>query len=168
MCHGQAFFAAAVDACRRLGRRGILLSRHTEHLPPSLPGTVMHAAYAPFSELLPRAAALVHHGGIGTTAQAMRAGVPQLLMPMSHDQPDNALRVEKFGVGAALPPKKFTGPAVAKTLDGLLNSPRVAAACRAVAERFGAGSDALEKTVKCIEQVGAGARATEPAGTTAQ
>ena len=72
------------------GRRGLLLSRHREHIPRTLPSDVRHVEYAPFSELLPRCAALVHHGGIGTSAQALAAGVPQLIMPMGHDQPDNS------------------------------------------------------------------------------
>ncbi|MFW6061897.1 MAG: glycosyltransferase, partial [Planctomycetota bacterium] len=68
--HGHNFFAVAVDACRRVGRRGILLTRHTPHLPDHLPPEVLHVPYARFRDLLPRVAGLVHHGGIGTTAQA--------------------------------------------------------------------------------------------------
>jgi UDP:flavonoid glycosyltransferase YjiC (YdhE family) len=99
MSHGREFFQAAADACAILKRRGILLTRHSENLPESLPDGVIHVPYAPFSELLPHCAALVHHGGIGTTAQGMAAGVPQLVQPMSHDQPDNAMRLKRLGVG---------------------------------------------------------------------
>src|SRR5262249_29005603 len=79
--HGRPFFEAASAACTRLGRRGLLLTRHPEQLPERLPEGVRHVAYAPFGLLLPKVGALVHHGGIGTSAQGMAAGVPQLVMP---------------------------------------------------------------------------------------
>ena len=130
------FFQAGADACRRLGRRGLLLSRFTGQIPDPLPPGVRHAEYAPFGSLLPRAAAIVHHGGIGTAAQALRAGCPQLVMPMAFDQPDNAVRLERLGVGRYLRPSRFTGLAAARELDALLGSDDTARACRAVAGRF--------------------------------
>jgi UDP:flavonoid glycosyltransferase YjiC (YdhE family) len=131
------FFAAAAEACRSLNRRGMLLSRFREQVPADLPDAVRHFDYVPFGKLLPRAAALAHHGGIGTTAQGLRAGVPQLLMPLAHDQPDNAARIRKLGVGDWLPPSRFRGPAVAEVLGRLLASGEVREACRRVAARFG-------------------------------
>lgn len=130
MAQGESFFQAAVEACTQLGHRGVLLSKYTEHLPIRLPPTVRHFAFVPFSALLPRAAALVHHGGIGSCAQGLAAGVPQLLMPMAYDQPDNAARLRRLGVGRSLPPRHFTGPKVAALLDELLTDERVAANCR--------------------------------------
>src|SRR5262249_16894786 len=130
MRQGHAFFAAAAEACRLMGRRGLLVTRYPEQLPSPLPEGVGHCRYMPFSQLLARSAALVHHGGIGTTAQAFAAGVPQLVMPMSHDQPDNAARVVRLGVGRSLPPRRFKAPAVARLLGELLSSPEVAARCR--------------------------------------
>lgn len=136
MRYGGPFFAAAMDACRRLGRRGIFLTRYREQLPPRLSADVRHFDYLPLSTVLPRAAALVHHGGIGTAAQGLAAGVPQLTMPMAHDQPDNADRLRRLGVGASVPPRRFHGPIVARALDRLLGSAEVAAACRTAANRF--------------------------------
>jgi UDP:flavonoid glycosyltransferase YjiC (YdhE family) len=153
MMHGEEFFAAAVDACRRLCRRGILLSRHREHIPANLPADVIHVDFVPFSRILPRSAALVHHGGIGTSAQAMRAGVPQLVMPMSHDQFDNVDRMMRLGVAAALPRRRFTGKAVAARLAALLDSPATAAACLEVASRFHPGVDPLAETADCVERL---------------
>jgi len=94
------FFRTSVEACRAGGWRAILLSQFAEQLPPHLHENVRAFNYIPFSAVLRRAAALVHHGGIGTTAQALAAGVPQLLVPFAHDQPDNAVRVRRLGVGA--------------------------------------------------------------------
>jgi len=152
MRQGHAFFAAAAETCRLLGRRGLLLTRYPDQLPAPLPEGVRHCAYIPFSQLLPRSAALVHHGGIGTTAQALAAGIPQLLMPMSHDQPDNAARVERLGVGLSLAPRHFKAPAVARRLDELLNSPTVAANCRKVAQRF-IGADPIGEACRLIEEI---------------
>jgi rhamnosyltransferase subunit B len=144
------FFAAAVEACRLLNRRGLLLSRFREQIPAGLPDSVRHFDYVPFGQLLPRAAALVHHGGIGTTAQGLRAGVPQLIMPLAHDQPDNADRVRRLGAGDWLAPSRFRGPAVADKLRRLLGVPAVAQACRQVAARFD-GGDPLAPACEAIE-----------------
>ena len=97
------FFSAAVEACHRLGCRGMLLTRYAEQCPQRLPPGVRHFDYAPLSHVLPRAAALVHHGGIGTAAQGLASGRPQLVMPMTFDQPDNASRLVRRPVrGAAV------------------------------------------------------------------
>jgi UDP:flavonoid glycosyltransferase YjiC (YdhE family) len=151
--HARAFFEAAAEACARLGRRGVFLTRFPEQVPSLLPDAVRHFAYAPFSRLLPRAAALVHHGGVGTAAQGMAAGVPQLVMPLSHDQYDNAARMRRLGVAQALPPGRFRGTAVAASLGGLLGSSTVAACCRDVAGRFAADARALDHACEAIETV---------------
>ena len=111
-----------------------------------------HFDYVPFSQVLPRAAALVHHGGIGTCAQGLAAGVPQMVMPLAHDQPDNADRLRRLGVSRTVMPKRFHGPALAATLDDLLRCERTAKACRDVAERF-RGADPLGETCRLIEEV---------------
>jgi UDP:flavonoid glycosyltransferase YjiC (YdhE family) len=129
MVQGESFFAAAVEASQRLGRRAILLSPHREQLPPNLAELesrgIAHFDYIPFSEVLSRAAALIYHGGIGSLAQAIAAGIPQLVMPMAHDQPDNARRVKDLGIGDFLSPARFRGPAVARKLDALLGNPEI-------------------------------------------
>jgi UDP:flavonoid glycosyltransferase YjiC (YdhE family) len=159
---GRPFFQAAVDACQRLGRRGVLLTRFAEQLPQRLPGGVKHFAYIPFRRLLPRAAALVHHGGIGSTAQALAAGVPQLIMPLAHDQFDNAARVRRLGAGDWLPSSRFRGPAVASKLGGLIGSQAVQAACRGISEKY-SGRDGIAATADAIETFGR-ARTAEGTG----
>lgn len=150
MRHGHGFFAAAVDACERLGRRGILLTRFAEQVPSAMPSGVRHFDFVPLSRLLPRAAALVCHGGVGTVSQALAAGIPQLIMPLSHDQPDNAWRIRMLGVGDVIRPSKFRGPTAAAKLRTLLNSEDVRRACRSVAARF-VGIDPLAQTCDLIE-----------------
>jgi rhamnosyltransferase subunit B len=149
--HGRPFFEAAIDACARLGRRGLLLTRHAEQLPTGLPEGVRHVSYAPFGLLLPKVAALVHHGGIGTSAQGMASGVPQLVMPLSHDQFDNVARMSRLGVARSLSLRRFQGPRVAEALSTLLSSPQVAEACQAVAARFTQGPRPLVAACEAIE-----------------
>lgn len=152
MRHGRDFFEASVDACRRLGHRGLLLTRFPEQIPADLPVGVRHLDYVPFSQVLPTAAALVHHGGIGTTAQALAAGIPQLIMPLAHDQFDNAARVGRLGVGRSLARKAYSGPAVAEILGSLLGSEDVAGRCRDIAARF-EGPDPLGEACRWIEEL---------------
>jgi rhamnosyltransferase subunit B len=149
---GQDFFRAAVEACERLGRRGLLLTRFPEQVPEPLPPTVRHFAFIPFSQVLPQAAALVHHGGIGTSAQGLAAGVPQVVMPLAHDQFDNADRIRRLGVGRTLLPRHFQGPALARTLDQLLAVPETAIRCKEVVRRFD-GANPLEEACKEIEEL---------------
>src|SRR5262245_12153313 len=139
MANARPFFDACLDGCRRLNRRAIFLTRFAEQLPPSLPPTVLHSAYLPFSQVFPRAAALVFHGGMGTLAQALVAGLPQLVMPMTYDQPDNADRLRTLGVGRSLKPKDFTGPNVARELGVLLTDSAVTSRARDLASRFPPG-----------------------------
>jgi UDP:flavonoid glycosyltransferase YjiC (YdhE family) len=165
MWQGRAFFDAAVGTCRQLGRRGLLLSRSTGHIPPALPPEVIHVPFAPFSELLPRCAAIVHHGGIGTSSQGLAAGIPQLVTPMAHDQPDNAERLKRLGVGRWLWVKQFKPSPAARLLDELLTSPEVAAACRNVRARL-QGVSPLEDAARLIEGLvdGATTQRDAPAG----
>lgn len=151
--HGADFFRAAVEACTLLGRRGLLVARFAEQMPPDLPAHVSHVSYVPFSHLLPRAAAIVHHGGIGTTGQALAAGIPQLVTPLAHDQPDNAFRLEKLGVGRALPPDRVRGSSLAHELGTLLGDPKLMARARALAERIDRNAT-VEASCRVIEEVG--------------
>jgi len=136
MKHGNQFFLDCIQACQLLGRRGILLTQHPEQLPKELPQGIQHFAYLPFSKVLPRAVALVHHGGIGTTAQAIAAGVPQIIRPMAHDQPDTAARVEKLGIGLTLSPNKFNGKSLAEKLNMLVASQQVLERCKFYAQKI--------------------------------
>lgn len=131
--HAAAFFSAASGALQRLGRRGLFLTGYPEQVPPDLPATILHRAYAPFSAVLPRSAAVVHHGGIGSLAQGLAAGIPHLMMPMGFDQPDNAMRAARLGVARWLSPSRFTPDRVARGLARLLSDPavgRTTADCR--------------------------------------
>jgi rhamnosyltransferase subunit B len=115
------FFAESVAAVRRLGCRAVLLIGDDPRNQPAreVPG-VIAAPYAPYSELFPPAAAVVHPGGVGTTAQTLRAGVPMCVTPWSNDQPDNARRCVKLGVARVVPRSGYRASRVAAELERLL------------------------------------------------
>lgn len=151
MKHADQFFRDCIEACRLLGQRGILLTQLPEQLPAELPENIQHFSYLPFSKILPRALALVHHGGVGTTAQAIAAGIPQMIRPMAHDQPDTAARVEKLGIGASLTTREFNASTLARKLDTLITSQAVLDRCQAYAERIHP-DQALNETCAVIQE----------------
>jgi UDP:flavonoid glycosyltransferase YjiC (YdhE family) len=153
MTHGSAFFRAAAAACASLGIRGLLLTKYPHQIPTRLPAGVRHCAFAPFRQLLPLCAAVVHHGGIGTTASALAAGIPQVILPLAWDQPDNSRRVQGLGVGIRLGPRQRTAGHLARALSRL-TTPEVRACCRAVAERVGE-ADGLEVAARWVEGLAA-------------
>jgi UDP:flavonoid glycosyltransferase YjiC (YdhE family) len=153
MTHGTALFRAAAVACRLLGARGLLLTKYPHQVPASLPPGVRHCAFAPFRHLFPLCAAVVHHGGVGTTAKALAAGAAQVILPLAWDQPDNARRLEVLGVGATLGPRQRTAGHLARALLRLM-TPEVRARCRAVAERA-QKMDGLEVAAEWVEGLAA-------------
>lgn len=152
MRHGAKFFQVSMQACATLGHRAIFLSQYRDQIPRSLPPGIRHFDYVPFSRLLNRAAALVHHGGIGSCAQAMQAGIPQLVMPMAHDQFDNALRIQELGIGDSVPQKSYRMPLVAKKLARLTRAEEIKARCHVLAKRF-LTVDVLGQVCAAIEAV---------------
>lgn len=135
-------YRRAADLARRLGLRAVLLTGESDAEPSA---DVLVRPYAPHSLIFPRAAAVVHHGGIGTTGQALRAGRPQLVTPFMGDQFDNAARVGRLGVGLAVPPRRFSARAE-PLVRRLLGEPAFADAAlrvgRIVASEDGAGAAA--------------------------
>ena len=116
------FYEQSLAAAQKLGVRAVLLTGIgvDQQLPTKLPAGVFTAPYAPYSELFPQAAATVHQGGIGTTAQALRSGRPMLVAPWSFDQPDNARRVRRLGVARTIKRDRYKSSQVAQALSHLL------------------------------------------------
>ena len=134
--HAADFFACALCAVNRLGRRAIFLTKERAQIPVSLPESVLWQPYVPLSALLSHAAALVHHGGIGTTAEALRSGTPQLVAPFAWDQFDNGARVASLGVGMVIPAKRLRPRKLARSLQNLYTSETIRAQCSLLASRF--------------------------------
>ncbi|MFK7852032.1 MAG: glycosyltransferase [Akkermansiaceae bacterium] len=116
----EKFFASAIEAVKRLGIRAVFVTRMENQIPEWMEGRILQVDFVPFSKVLGHTSVFVHHGGVGTMAQGFRAGVPQLVMAMSHDQPDNADRLERLGAGIGLMAREFTPKRVEKELSKLL------------------------------------------------
>jgi UDP:flavonoid glycosyltransferase YjiC (YdhE family) len=147
------FYHESAEAAARLGVRAVLLTGgFATNVPARVPEGVLLVDRAPHQLLFPRARAVVHQGGAGTTAQALRAGCPMLVVPHSHDQPDNAFRVSRLGVSRTLYPKRYTASRVASELRLLLEEPRYrerAAATAAVVCQEG-GAEAAAEAIAAV------------------
>jgi rhamnosyltransferase subunit B len=135
MRHARAHFGRAVELCANLGMRGIFLSKFAEQLPLPLPDVVHHCPSAPFSELFPKCALIVHHGGIGTTAKALKSGTPQLLLPFAYDQFDNGHRVARMGAGDWLRQRDVQSEKFEASVDRCL-SEAVKTKCRQIRDHY--------------------------------
>jgi rhamnosyltransferase subunit B len=140
----EGFWREAIETARRLGRRAILLTGKPPEELGTLPPTIAAFPYLPYSLVFPRAAAIVHSSGIGTLAQALASGRPQLLVPVAFDQPDNARRTVRLGVARCVPFRTATASAMARELGALLEAPtyagRASALGRAVRAEDGAAA----------------------------
>lgn len=134
----DGFYRQAVEIAQRLGRRALLI---TGRVPdnqrlPALPPEIFVTAYAPYSQVFPRAAAIVHQGGIGTLAQAMYAGRPMLVVSFSHDQPDNAERAVRLGIAQHIARRKFSVERGTRALGALLGERSYTASSARVARQL--------------------------------
>lgn len=157
------YYRAAVEACRVLGHPGLLVTQHASLVPQNLPKEVAWFKYLPFAEVMPRSAAVIHHGGIGTLGQAFAAGIPQVAMAAGADRPYNAMCLEQTGVGLFLPPPRWQPEAIAAALRQLMASAEVQKRCQELAQRIHA-SDSTALASEVVESLLTGELA--PAGST--
>jgi rhamnosyltransferase subunit B len=149
------FYHESIKAACLLKRRAVLLIGDARNMPREpLPEGIAAFEYAPYGQILPRAAAIVHQGGVGTTGQALRAGVPSLVVPFNHDQPDNAYRIARLGVGRTISRKQYTAANAARELERLLTDRAYTEKARAVGRQVQAedgartAADEIEKFLK--------------------
>ncbi len=148
--HAKHLFGQAVQACRQFKNPVAFVTPYKEQLPSELPSNVKHMDFVPFKEAFPLCSVVVHHGGVGTSARALTAGVPQLVIPMAHDQFDNAYRLEAMGVAKVLLPRQIHHKSLRKNLQHLLESSPVKEKCQHYAKQFDSQESVLEKTVDLI------------------
>ena len=149
------FYEVSAEAAIRLGIRAVLLigTDPRNQLKTALPESVCVAEYAPYSELFSRAAMVVHQGGVGTTAQCLRAGKPMLIIPFSHDQPDNARRMKRLQVAQVIQRGSYTPWRVARRLKAMLADPLLAQRAESVGKQL-AGEDGLRAACDALEKLG--------------
>jgi rhamnosyltransferase subunit B len=148
----QQFFREAVNAVTRIGARAMLVTNFAEQLPRRLPKDVAPFGYLPFSEVLPRAALMVYHGGIGTLAQTVSAGIPHLAVPRSHDQFDNGARIARLGLGRSLPESRFRAARAAREMSALLSDAALGRRCSEYSARMDSRA-ALARACELIERI---------------
>lgn len=147
----EAYYRTAAEALIRLGRRGILLSSFPEKLGLDWPTGILPSGYVSLKKLLPRSAGIISHGGMGTMAQALSAGVPHLIVsPGGVDPPINGRKVTEWGVGGLLRLSSFKPGRIVRKLRPLLDNPAVAANCKEYAARINA-RDAIQDACGLIE-----------------
>ena len=146
-----SFYVESLEAVRNLGVRAVLLTGpQPGNLLASLPAGVIAVPYAPHAQVFQCAAAIVHQGGIGTTAQTMRSGKPMLVVPFAHDQFDNAERVRRLGAAQVLSRSRYTAARAQRAIGKLVATPSYAQAAGALGERIrsengaAAAADAIE------------------------
>jgi rhamnosyltransferase subunit B len=147
------FYRESLAAINRLAARAVFLTgSHSQDLPSVLPETIMVRSYAPHAPLFARAAVIVHHGGAGTTGQAMRSGRPMLVVPFGHDQFDNAQRIRQLGAGEMI--RSYA--CAEKSLRRLLTNPSYARAAKKIADQVGAengckaAADVIEESIATL------------------
>jgi UDP:flavonoid glycosyltransferase YjiC (YdhE family) len=148
----DVFFRESLAVCLDQDLRAVFLTPYREQLPADLPASVRHFKYVPLQRLAPRSAAIVHHGGIGTCAQGLRAGIPQLSVPLFFDQPDNAARLAAMGVGTTISASVYDRRKAGKQLRDLMESQTVKRSCLQIRARFDV-QNVLQNICDVIEAV---------------
>lgn len=147
------FYAESVEASLKLNRRAVLLLGNNP-MPKNLPPSVFACDYAPYSRVFPRACVIIHQGGVGTTAQALRACRPTLVMPYGLDQPDNAARVQRLGISRTILREHYSAARLSAELRILIEDPTYMLKATEIGQRMslengvGAACNAIEKQLE--------------------
>ena len=152
------FFRESVQAAVKLGMRAMLVTNHPEQIPANLPPGIQAFGYLPFSQILPRSALLVYHGGIGTLAQGIKAAVPHLAVPHAHDQFDNAWRLKRLGLGDSIAINSYRAQRAVRAIRGLLSGDGAGLQRRRDYSQRIDSPTAIARAVQLIEQLRASER----------
>jgi rhamnosyltransferase subunit B len=146
----QRFFKESVKAAQELNLRAMLVTNYQQQVPKNLPRDIRVFGYLPFSQVLPRAALLVYHGGVGTLAQGIKAGIPQLVVPHGYDQFDSGWRIEQLELGRSIAQSRYRARRVARAIEGILSDGASSQRCRSFASRIDS-ADAVARACALIE-----------------
>jgi rhamnosyltransferase subunit B len=145
------FFEQARQCCEALALPGVFLSRHFR-APSGLGSRIRHFEFLDLELVLKHTALLVHHGGIGTTARAFQAGVPQIIRARMYDQPDNGDRVQRLGVGRCLHGEGDTAEALIAAAQHLTFSAEVQRQVEHFRGAIAGSGDGIPRAADCLER----------------
>jgi rhamnosyltransferase subunit B len=122
----QDFYAESAKAAAHLGLRAILaVGRETGTTVSRGTADLFVTDYVPYGQVFPQCAAVVHHGGIGTTGQVLASGRPAIVIPFAHDQFDNAMRAVRLGIARTVSRRKMNSQTIAAGLAGVVGDPEM-------------------------------------------
>jgi sterol 3beta-glucosyltransferase len=143
----------ALKALKKTNQRALLFSGWGGLQKTDLPDSVMMIDSTPHAWLFPRVAAVVHHGGAGTTASGLRAGVPSIVIPFNFDQPFWGQRVYDLGVGPApIPRRKLTADRLAHSVQEAVTNTAMHQRAAALGSKIQA-EDGIANAVKLIQRI---------------
>jgi sterol 3beta-glucosyltransferase len=146
-----ALTETVVDALRRARRRAVISSGWGGLSRSGLPGFVFPVDRVPHDWLFPRVAAAVHHGGVGTTAAALRAGIPSIIVPYFADQFFWGRRVSELGLGPRpVPRASLSADALARAMKTALGDAAMRGRCASMALRI-AGENGVETAAGIVD-----------------
>jgi rhamnosyltransferase subunit B len=152
MAQGKEHFECALQCVKNQILRAVFVCKFRDIVPSNLPANIHHSLYEPFDTLFPLASAIQHHGGIGTSVQALRSGRPQLIVPLAHDQFDNAVRLKQLHVADAA--QKRDSALWRHKLVRLIGDPDTKSACVELQNRIASNQRPLESITKRILLLG--------------
>ncbi|MGB7984763.1 MAG: nucleotide disphospho-sugar-binding domain-containing protein [Terracidiphilus sp.] len=146
------FYEVAATACKISQRPGILVCRHDRLVEKLGPEGINRFASLPFSTVMPRAVAVIHHGGSGTMIRAMASAVPQIILPFGADRQDNAIRIEELGLGIRILPPSWEALHIAQILCRIIDNDPFRVNLDRIQSRMSPAED-LERTCMLIEKL---------------
>ncbi|RLD04982.1 MAG: hypothetical protein DRI65_09705 [Chloroflexota bacterium] len=142
----------ALEALRITNQRGIIVGQKPEGL--DSPNVYWQEGYIPYDWLFKHSAAVIHHGGAGTTGKALKAGIPSIILPFTSDQPFWGRQVYKMGAGPKpIPPKRLEAGKLANAINAAFHDQEM----RERIEEIGQGIQkeaGITQAVKIIEEIG--------------
>ncbi len=147
--HTEFHFATFARSCEAVGHRGLILTSRPPTDTQAFGTAVRFERYVPFTKLLASAAAVVHHAGIGTSAQCLAAGVPQVVVPTLYNQPDTAIRLERLGVAVKISEHRFHEQTLVPALRNVLHSAQIRSNCQTLSARM--TGDTLSRICGALE-----------------
>lgn len=144
--HASRFYECAIRACEQIGRPSIVVCPHSSLISPGLLNGTCFRSELPFCSVMPRVAAVIHHGGTGTMVRAIRAQTPQVVLPFGGDRNENADRIEALGVGLQVPLTDWDGPNIARKLKHVLADGTLSRTCEMIYRRVEQGKATCTET----------------------